>query len=202
LNPDPHRPVVGGNHETSQRVADAVFKALEAAVPQQLSAGGPTTSGLMLFAGRRADGLWTTLYETHGGGEGARHDRDGMPVLRVHMSNVMNTPAEVIEANYPILIECQELRRGSGGKGRHRGGDGQRRIYKIVAPEMVMTSMVERCVVPPFGLQGGEVGTTFRITLERADGESVPLGGKTHVRLYAGDRVIMETSGGGGYGAI
>ena len=77
LDPGPERPVVGGNHETSQRVADAVFLALEPTGPERLSAGGPTTSGLVLFGGRRADGVWTTFYETHGGGEGARHDRDG-----------------------------------------------------------------------------------------------------------------------------
>ncbi len=64
---------------------------------------GPTTSGLLLFAGHGDDGRWTTLYETHGGGEGARADRDGAPVVRVHMSNVMNTPAEVIEAEYPVM---------------------------------------------------------------------------------------------------
>ncbi len=202
LNPPMEKPVVGGNHETSQRIVDAIFKALEPVVAERLTAGGSTTSGLLLFSGRdpRTD-RWTTLYEVHGGGEGARHDRDGMSVVRPHMSNVMNTPAEVIEANYPILIERQELRRGSGGKGRYQGGDGQRRVYKIVAPEMVMTSMVERCVVPPFGLQGGDSGETFRITLERADGETVALGGKTHIQLFAGDRVIMESSGGGGYGA-
>ncbi|MCK4869227.1 MAG: hydantoinase B/oxoprolinase family protein, partial [Alphaproteobacteria bacterium] len=100
LDPGLDKPVVGGNHETSQRVADAVFRAFEAVVPKLLSAGGPTTSGLILFGGRRADGVWTTLYETHGGGEGARHNRDGAPVIRVHMSNVMNTPAEIIEAEY------------------------------------------------------------------------------------------------------
>ena len=93
LDPGPGHPVVGGNHETSQRVADALFRAFEAVVPERLSAGGPTTSGLVLFGGRRPDGAWRTLYETHGGGEGARHDRDGLPVVRVHMSNVMNTPA-------------------------------------------------------------------------------------------------------------
>ncbi|MDP6342793.1 MAG: hydantoinase B/oxoprolinase family protein, partial [Alphaproteobacteria bacterium] len=130
LQPPLDRPLVGGNHETSQRIVDAIFRALEPVVAERLSAGGSTTSGLLLFSGRDPrNGQWTTLYEAHGGGEGARHDRPGGPVARPHMSNVMNTPAEVIEANYPVLIERQALRRGSGGAGAHRGGDGQVRIY-------------------------------------------------------------------------
>jgi N-methylhydantoinase B len=201
LNPPWERPVVGGNHETSQRIVDAIFKALEPVVPERLTAGCSTTSGLLLFSGRDPrTGRWTTLYEVHGGGEGARAERDGMPVVRPHMSNVMNTPAEVIEAEYPIRIERQALRRDSGGAGKHRGGDGQVRIYRILAPEMWLTTMVDRCIVPPYGLQGGEPGEPFRITLERASGESVQLPGKTHVRLHKGDQIIMESSGGGGYG--
>ncbi|MCP4379722.1 MAG: hydantoinase B/oxoprolinase family protein, partial [bacterium] len=201
LHPPLEKPVVGGNHETSQRIVDAIFKAFEAVLPERLTAGGSTTSGLLLFSGRDPrSGQWTTLYEVHGGGEGARHDRDGMSAVRPHMSNVMNTPAEVIEANYPIIIEQQALRRGSGGRGVHCGGDGQVRTYLINGPEVVMTSMVERCIVPPFGLKGGEAGKTFDITLKRASGETSNVAGKTHLRLQQGDRIIMKTSGGGGYG--
>ena len=206
LDPGPERPVVGGNHETSQRMVDAIFRALESAVPELLSAGGPTTSGLLLFAGQRADGDWTTFYETHGGGEGARFDRDGMPVVRVHMSNVMNTPAEVIEAEYPLFVERQELRRGSGGDGRHRGGDGLRRVYRVLAEKMSLTSMFERRRIPPYGLQGGKPGAPFRVrilTAEERDSErsGTELPGKANVWLRRGDRVVIETSGGGGYGA-
>ena len=200
LEPGPERPVVGGNHETSQRVADAIFRALEPVVPELLTAGGPTTSGLLLFAGQRDDGAWTTLYETHGGGEGARRDRDGAPVIRVHMSNVMNTPAEVIEAEYPVRIERQSLRRGSGGAGAHRGGDGLHREYRVLADRMSLTSMFERAVVPPYGLQGGEPGAVFRVTVIPVDGEAYPLRGKANVQLCKGDRVIVESCGGGGYG--
>ncbi|MDP6948727.1 MAG: hydantoinase B/oxoprolinase family protein [Arenicellales bacterium] len=202
LNPPLQRPVVGGNHETSQRIVDAIFKAMEPVIAERLTAGGSTTSGLLLFSGHDPrSGRWTTLYEVHGGGEGARHDRDGMPVVRPHMSNVMNTPAEVIEANYPILIERQALRRGSGGAGHHRGGDGQVRVYRVVGPEMALTTMVERCRIPPFGLCGGAPGEVFCITLERASGEKIQLAGKTSVQLKQGDRIIMQSSGGGGFGA-
>ena len=201
LEPGPERPVVGGNHETSQRVVDAIFRALEPVFPKALSAGGPTTSGLLLFAGRGKDGAWTTLYETHGGGEGARCDRDGMPVVRVHMSNVMNTPAEVIEAEYPIRVECQRLRRGSGGAGVHRGGDGLHREYRVLVDDVSLTSMFERAVVPPYGLQGGEPGALFQVEVVRASGEAFRLPGKANVRLARGDRVIVDTCGGGGYGS-
>ena len=201
LDPGPERPVVGGNHETSQRVADAVFRALEPTGPERLSAGGPTTSGLVLFGGRRADGAWTTFYETHGGGEGARHDRDGAPVVRVHMSNVMNTPAEVVEAEYPIRVERQRLRSGSGGAGRHRGGAGLHRAYRVLCDDMSVTTMFERRVVPPYGLQGGEPGAPFRVTVVRADDSRFDLPGKANIRLDRDDVVIVESCGGGGYGA-
>jgi N-methylhydantoinase B len=117
------------------------------------------------------------------------------------MSNVMNTPAEIIETFYPIRIERQALRHASGGAGRHHGGPGQERHYRILAPEMAMTSMVERCVIPPYGLQGGKPGQPFEITVERANGERRQISGKTHVTLFEGDCVIMKSSGGGGYGA-
>ncbi|MEI2807329.1 hydantoinase B/oxoprolinase family protein [Albidovulum sp.] len=201
LDPGPDKPVVGGNHETSQRIADAVFRAFAGIVPERLTAGGPTTSGLILFGGRRADGIWTTLYETHGGGEGARTDRDGAPVIRVHMSNVMNTPAEVIEAEYPLRIEAQALRKGSGGQGRHSGGEGLHRVYRVLCEDMSVTSMFERRVVPPYGLDGGAPGATFRVDVLKADGTEYELPGKANVRLGPGDRVIVNSCGGGGYGA-
>ena len=200
LDPGPEKPVVGGNHETSQRIADAVFRAFAAVVPERLTAGGPTTSGLILFGGRRADGAWTTLYETHGGGEGARVDRDGAPVIRVHMSNVMNTPAEVIEAEYPLMIEAQALRRGSGGAGRHCGGEGLHRVYRVMCEDMSVTSMFERRVIPPYGLGGGAPGACFRVEINPRDGASYDLPGKANIRLGPGDRVIVDSCGGGGYG--
>ncbi len=133
LEPGWNAAVAAGNHETSMRVVDAVIRAMEGVIPDRLTAGGPATSGLLAFAEPLADGGWRMLYEVHGGGEGARHDRDGCPATRVHLANTSNTPAEMIEANYAIRVERQAIRRGSGGAGRHRGGEGVIRAYRVLA---------------------------------------------------------------------
>jgi N-methylhydantoinase B len=197
LNPPPDLPVVGGNHETSQRAVDACFKALAPALPERITAGGPTTAGLLIF-GARHEGRWRILYEVHGGGEGAAAHRDGGSAVRVHMSNVMNTPVEVIETEYPVEVVRQALRPGSGGRGTHRGGLGQVRAYRVLT-ETTLTSMLERRVVPPWGAFGGAAGAPYRITLER-DGTTRDVKGKETVALRANDVVVIETCGGGGYG--
>jgi N-methylhydantoinase B len=197
LNPPPDAPVVGGNHETSQRVVDACYKALAAAVPERITAGGPTTAGLLLF-GTRREGRWHILYEVHGGGEGGGARRDGGHAVRVHMSNVMNTPTEVIETEYPMEVLRHALRPQSGGAGTHRGGCGLVRAYRVLA-ETTLTTMLERRVVPPWGAFGGTDGLPYRITLER-DGTRRDVKGKETVLLAPGDVVLIETSGGGGYG--
>lgn len=197
LEPAGAEPVVGGNHETSQRAVDAIFRAFEPALLPRMSAGGTTSAGLLIFSGPRADGRWGTFYETHGGGEGARADRDGFPVVRVHLTNVMNTPVEIVEAEYGLRVDRQALRAGSGGAGRHRGG--MVRVYRVLSDRMTLTTMFERRVIPPYGLAGGEDGAPFRVTLTR-DGTDREIRGKENVRLVAGDIVCVETPGGGGYG--
>jgi N-methylhydantoinase B len=197
LNPPPEAPVVGGNHETSQRVVDACFKALAPALPERITAGGPTTSGVLIF-GTRPEGRWRVLYEVHGGGEGGSARRDGGHAMRVHMSNVMNTPAEVIETEYPMAVLRHTLRPDSGGAGAHRGGCGQVRAYQVLG-DATLTSMLDRRVVPPWGAFGGGDGQPYRITLER-DGTRRDVKGKETLALRAGDVVLIETAGGGGYG--
>lgn len=200
LSADPDRPVVGGNHETSQRVVDAIFRALAPALPDRVSASGPTTSGVLIFGTRAPDGRWTILYEVHGGGEGATAARDGASAIRVHMSNVMNTPTEVIEAEYPLRVEEHALRPGSAGDGRRRGGLGFRRAYRVVAPEATLTTMLDRRVIPPWGALGGADGLPFRITINPGTPRARDLGGKASTRLAHGDVVLVETCGGGGFG--
>ena len=199
LSADPDRPVVGGNHETSQRVVDAIFRALATALGDRISAGGPTTAGLMIFGARRADGTWSIFYEVHGGGAGATAAADGSSATRVHMSNVMNTPVEVIEHEYAIVVEEQALREGSGGDGRHRDGLGLRRAYRVTADDATLTTMLERRVIPPWGVAGGADGRPFRVTLNPGP-SARDLRGKETVALRAGDLVLIETSGGGGFG--
>ena len=197
FNPPPDLPVVGGNHETSQRAVDACFKALAPAIPERITAGGPTTAGLLLF-GTRHEGRWRILYEVHGGGEGAGPRRDGGHAVRVHMSNVMNTPIEAVETEYPFEVVRHALRAGSGGAGTHRGGCGFVRAYRVHA-DTTLTTMLERRVVPPWGAFGGADGLPYRVTLER-DGGRRDVKGKETVSLRPGDVVVIETCGGGGYG--
>jgi N-methylhydantoinase B len=199
LNPSPDAARVGGNHETSQRVVDAILRALAVVIPDRIVAGGPGTSGLVMFSGRRADGRPYILYEVHGGGEGASAGRDGTNAIRVHMSNVMNTPVEVIEAEYPLRVECCELRRASAGAGRHRGGVGLRRAYRLLDERAEVTTMIERMRVAPWGVFGGEDGAPFRVTLVRGKGRT-RIRGKENRDLSRGDLVVVESSGGGGYG--
>ena len=118
--------------------------------------------------------------------------------MRVHMSNVMNTPVEVVETEYPVEILRQALRPGSGGAGVHRGGCGFTRAYRVLA-DATLTTMLERRVVPPWGAFGGQDGAPYRVTLER-DGTSQDVKGKQTVRLRSGDVVVIDTCGGGGYG--
>jgi N-methylhydantoinase B len=115
------------------------------------------------------------------------------------MSNVMNTPSEVIEQEYPLLIEEHALRPGSGGDGRQRGGLGFRRAYRVLADEATLTTMFERRLVAPWGALGGSDGAPFRVTLNPG-GEARVIGGKATLGLRRGDLVLVETCGGGGYG--
>ena len=127
--------------------------------------------------------------------------KDGASAVRVHMSNVMNTPVEVIEGEYPLLVEEQALRTGSGGDGARRGGLGFRRAYRVLGSDVTLTSMLERRVVPPYGLAGGKDAAPYRVTLNPGvRGERV-VKGKETLSLGEGDLIVIETCGGGGYGA-
>jgi len=200
LNADPDRPVVGGNHETSQRVVDAIMRAMAQVIPDRVQAGGPTTAGLLILGARLPDGRWAVYYEVHGGGEGATAGKDGVSATRVHMSNVMNTPLEVVESEYPLMIEELALRPGSGGDGCHRGGLGFRRAYRVLGSDVTLTTMIERRIVPPYGLFGGKDAAPFRITLNPGTPRERDVKGKETLKLAQGDLVLLETCGGGGYG--
>ncbi len=186
LNARPPAAVVGGNVETSSRVADLVFAALARFAP--VPAEGQGTMNNLTLSGES----WT-YYETIGGGQGACRDADGPSAEHVAMSNTLNTPIEALETDYPILVRELSVRRGSGGAGLHRGGDGIVRELEATEP-MRFTLIGERRRHSPHGREGGEPGAPGRDLL---NGEPVPA--KTEGRLAAGDRLRIETPGGGGY---
>lgn len=200
LEPPISYPVVLGNHETSQRCVDAIMKALVPCVPEALSAGGAGSAAVLIFTGQWTDGRWWSFYEAHGGGEGARANRDGWSSSRVNLANVMNTPAEMIEAQYPIIVSKQALRRGSGGMGHHEGGSGVVRIYEMLGEDTKFAAMLDRCKIPPYGLLGGENGEPYVLKHVTTDGSESVIDGRGHYRLKKGEKIIIETCGGGGYG--
>lgn len=180
--------VVGGNVETSQRVVDTLIKALD------LSACSQGTMNNLLF-GDDTFGY----YETVCGGAGAGPDFDGTSAVHTHMTNTRITDPEVLEARYPVRLERFAIRRGSGGDGRRRGGDGV--VRELVFTRPVSMSLVsQHRVEAPFGVDGGAPGTVGRQHVEHADGRVTTLGGSDQADLEAGDRLILETPGGGGWG--
>ncbi len=181
--------VAAGNVEMSQRITDTLFAALADAgvsVPAQ----GQGTMNNVTFGG---DG-WT-FYETLGGGQGASVRGPGPSAVHVGMSNTRNTPIEALEAVYPLRIDCYALRRGSGGAGSNRGGEGVVREYRALGP-CVVTLLTERRRRAPRGASGGGDGATGRNLLN-----GKPLPAKCMVEMAAGDVLRIETPGGGGYGA-
>ncbi len=137
-------------------------------------------------------------YETIAGGMGARPTRDGVAGVHTHMTNSLNTPAEALEYAYPLRVRRYSLRRGSGGKGKHRGGDGIVREIEVLTDADV-TLLAERRVRAPYGLQQGEPGSPGAASVITKKG-TVPMPGKFNLRLRPGERVRVETPGGGGFG--
>jgi N-methylhydantoinase B len=191
LNAEPPAAVAAGNVETSSRVADLVIAALAGAGPAPAQGQG-TMNNLTLAALGAAE--WT-YYETLGGGQGACPDADGPSAVHVAMSNTLNTPVEALETEFPLRVRELSVRRGSGGTGRRRGGDGIVRELEAREP-MRFTLISERRRHPPRGRAGGGEGKPGRNLLN-----GKPLPSKCEGELAAGDRLRIETPGGGGYGA-
>ncbi|SMO83664.1 hydantoinase B/oxoprolinase family protein [Halorubrum cibi] len=191
LDPRPPAAVVGGNVETSQRVTDVTLAALAPAVPDAIPAGGQGTMNNLIIGDRSGE---FTYYETIGGGFGARPGKDGMDGVQVGMTNTLNTPAEAMEAEYPLRVERYALRPGSGGDGRYRGGLGLERTV-TVETDATVSLLTERRQTAPAGLDGGDDGATGE---NLVDGEPVPA--KTSLDVAAGSTVSILTPGGGGHG--
>jgi N-methylhydantoinase B len=189
LNPRPPAAVVGGNVETSQRVADVVFAALGEAAPERVPAGGQGTMNNLVIGSPEF-----VYYETIGGGAGATASSDGLSGVQVGMTNTLNTPVEALEAAYPLRVERYALRDDSGGRGHNEGGDGLVRSV-TVERDVTVSLLTERRRHAPRGVAGGADGECGR---NLVDGEQVPA--KVTRDIEAGTTVTIETPGGGGYG--
>ncbi|HTR65088.1 MAG TPA: hydantoinase B/oxoprolinase family protein [Terriglobales bacterium] len=200
VNARPPAAVAGGNVETSQRIVDVLLRALAQALPHFIPAAASGTMNNLTIGGvDPRTGEPFAYYETIAGGMGARPTKPGVSGVHTHMTNSLNTPAEALEHGYPLRVRRYSLRPGSGGRGRHRGGDGIVREIEVLTDAEV-TLLAERRKVRPWGLSGGEEGAAGRAFLVAADGKAEELPGKFNLRVRKGQRIRIETPGGGGFG--
>jgi N-methylhydantoinase B len=210
VNAKPPSAVAGGNVETSQRIVDVLLKALAQAIPDRIPAAASGTMNNLTIGGidlrlgnpRLGDprtGEPFAYYETIAGGMGARPTKDGVSGVHTHMTNSLNTPAEALEYAYPIRLRQYSLRANSGGAGLHTGGDGIIREIEVLTDAQV-TLLADRRSRGPYGLAGGADGARGRTVIVRRDGAEEEIPGKTSVRLRSGERVRIESPGGGGWG--
>ena len=197
--------VAGGNVETSQRITDVVLGALSKALPTRVPAASQGTMNNVTLGGTDprpgpGQGLPFAYYETAGGGMGGRNGLAGLSGVHTHMSNTRNTPIEALEQALPIRIRTYALRQGSGGPGAYAGGEGLIREYEALA-EISATILTDRRDSDPYGAQGGLPGARGRNSIHRADGTVEKLPGKTRLELHCGDRLRIESPGGGGFGS-
>jgi N-methylhydantoinase B len=199
LDAEPPHAVAGGNVETSQRIVDVVLGALASALPELIPAASQGTMNNVAIGGHDPErGRPFAYYETVGGGAGAGPAGDGLSGVHVHMTNTLNTPVEALEYAYPFRIRRYALRRGSGGSGYHRGGDGLVREIEFLAPGTV-TLLTERRRTAPYGLRGGQPGATgHNLLIHNSREEELP--GKVECDVGPGDLLSLQTPGGGGWG--
>lgn len=193
-------PVAGGNVETSQRIVDVLLRALAKAMPDRIPAASSGTMNNLTIGGTdHRTGKPYAYYETVAGGMGARPTEDGISGIHTHMTNSLNTPVEALEYAFPFRVHAYGYRENSGGEGLFRGGDGIVREIELLAPGTV-TLLTERRKFAPYGLQGGgegKRGASFHCTAE----QKKELPAKCSISVQAGDRIRIETPGGGGWGS-
>ena len=200
VNAHPPAAVAGGNVETSQRIVDVLLRALAQALPERIPAAASGTMNNLTIGGiDPRTGEPFAYYETIAGGMGARPGKNGVSGVHTHMTNSLNTPAEALEYAYPLRVRRYSLRPGSGGAGRHRGGDGVVREIEVLTDAEV-TLLADRRTRGPWGLQGGGEGAPGSAAIVRPDAAEQPLPGKFNARLRKGERIRIETPGGGGWG--
>ena len=200
VNARPPAAVAGGNVETSQRIVDVLLRALARAIPEKIPAAASGTMNNLTIGGiDPRTGESFAYYETIAGGMGARPSKSGVSGVHTHMTNSLNTPAEALEYAYPLRVRQYSLRPDSGGEGKYRGGDGIIREIEALSDSEV-TLLADRRERGPYGLAGGKEGTPGKAAIIREDGTSQALPGKFNVRLRKGERIRIETPGGGGWG--
>ena len=189
----------GGNVETSQRIVDVLLGALAKAIPRQIPAASSGTMNNVAFGGFDPEKKKNfAYYETIGGGMGGSYDLPGLSGVHTHMTNSLNTPLEALENYLPLRIRRYCLRKGSGGEGLHKGGEGIIRDYEFLVPTQV-TVISERRKFSPYGVWGGKGGKKGRNILF-SKGKEIILSSKVNLKVDPGDVLRIETPGGGGYG--
>ncbi|NNC93064.1 MAG: hydantoinase B/oxoprolinase family protein [Acidimicrobiia bacterium] len=196
VNASPPAAVAAGNVETSQRIADVLLGALAGAAPDRVPAAGQGTMNNILIGN---DDF--AYYETLAGGQGGHAGGPGQSGIHTGMTNTKNTPIESLESHYPLRVLRYALRQGSGGAGRHPGGDGIEREIEFQTAA-TLSLMGERRVLPPWGLAGGGPGKQGEDWLIRKGAAPERLPGKVTVAVNPGDRLVVRTPGGGGWGAV
>lgn len=194
-------PVVYANHEMSHRVADMVMAALFSITPRTVMAGSQGTSAVITFGGvdyRTGDRF--VSYESVKGGFGARPVKDGINAVASTVSNMSNTPVEILEMSFPLRVEEYALVPDSGGAGKYRGGLGVRRVWRVLENQAHAAICCERTVTPPFGLDGGRPGGPAQIELIPPRSNARTLTSKGGFLAPAGSLVVLEAPGSGGYG--
>jgi N-methylhydantoinase B len=203
VNARPPAAVAGGNVETSQRIVDVLLRALAQASPKRIPAASSGTMNNLTIGGmdwRDGPVVPFAYYETIAGGSGASPTSDGVSGVHTHMTNSLNTPAEALEHSYPFRVTRYALRSDSGGDGLYRGGDGIVREIELLTDASV-TILADRRRTQPYGLEAGYPGAAGQTLILRGDGSTEVMPGKATTRLHRGDRIRVETPGGGGWGA-
>jgi N-methylhydantoinase B len=199
VNARPPAAVAGGNVETSQRIVDVLLRALAPAAPNRIpAASSGSMSNLTVGGFDRFRNRHFSYYETIAGGAGAARGHPGASGIHTHMTNTLNTPIEALEAYYPMRVTEYRVRRGSGGCGAAPGGDGLVRELECLV-ESDVSLLTERRKLRPWGLAGGGAGAAGANWLVRGR-RRTRLAGKTNLRLAPGERIRIETPGGGGFG--
>lgn len=196
LEVEPPGAVAAGNVETSQRIVDVLFRVFENLKPGMAPAASQGTMNNVTF-GATVEGEHRSYYETLGGGAGGGPGHAGVSGRQVHMTNTQNTPVEEFERRFPLRIEELKLREGSGGEGRHPGGDGLVKSWEALEP-VTVSLLTERRLRTPYGLRGGD-GSKGENSVRKSHGRDRKLPGKTTLTLESGEVLTLKTPGGGGW---